>query len=165
MSYATIDDVLKRYKPIQTLVGSEDLQVNSEDVSSIFIRDAESIVDAYIGRRYTVPLSVVPAFITQVTADLAIFNILVEHQPKFPDFFKDRYDRAMSMLTSIMSGDMIINSATAVTTGDNEAWSTTEGYHSVFSPVINPDEQTVDKDRVDADLSERVGDIGYSNQD
>lgn len=162
MSYATIDDIFKRYKPIRTLVGSEDLQVASADVSSIFIRDAESLVDAYLTNRYTVPLSVVPSYITMVTADIAIFNMLFEHLPKVPDFFQPRYDRAISLLTAISSGTIGVASASVPTTGDQEAWSAGQEYHSIFSPVLAPDEQTVDIDRVEAELSDRVGDSGIT---
>lgn len=163
MSYATIDDVFKRYKPIGTIVGSENVQVTSLDVASIFITDAESIIDAIVGKKYAVPLNPVPSFITKVAADIAIFNILMEHMPGSPDYFKPRYDMAMELLRSITSGDLIINSGTTLTTGDQEAWATTQDYHSVFSPVLSPEEQTVDKDRVDADVDAREGDIGATN--
>ena len=163
MSYATIDDVFKRYKPIRTLVGSEDTQVTSIEVSSIFISDAESLIDAILAKRYTVPLAVYPAYITQMAADIAIFNILTDHLPGKPDFFQPRYDRAMNMLMMINSGDLVVASATIVTSGDQEAWSTTQDYHPAFSPVIEPEDQTVDKDRVDADLDQRTDDIGAND--
>lgn len=164
MPYATIDDIFKRYKPIRTIIGSEDLQVTSADVSSIFIADAQSLIDSYLGRRYTTPISPVPSYITQVTADLAIFNILVEHLPRGnPDFFQPRYDRAMKILTDIVSGTIIIGSATVVSSGDQDAWSSGMDYHPVFSPVLGADEQTVDKDRVDADIDLREGDIGATS--
>jgi phage gp36-like protein len=158
MSYAVFDDVVSRYRPIITLIGSEDLQVSSVNVSSIFIRDAESFVDARIGRRYAVPLTVVPAFITQVTADIAIFNMLTDHLPGKPDFFQPRYDRALEMLSMVDSGTLSIGSASLSTTGDQEAWSTTQGYHSVFSPVLPADEQQADIQRQQADLDLRVED-------
>jgi len=160
MSYATIDDVFKRYKPIRTLVGSEDISVNSVEVSSIFITDAESFVDAYISRRYAVPLNPVPSLIRQVTSDLAIFNMMVEKLPDTPDFFQPRYDRAIKTLEMIRDGEMDLSSQTVITSGDQEAWSSTMDYHPVFSPVLNPLDQTVDKDQVDADKSDRSGDIG-----
>jgi len=163
MSYATIDDIFARYEPIGTLVGSEDLQVSSVNVSSIFLADAESLVDAFLARKYQVPLSPVPSFIKQVTADLAIFNILTDHLPRKPDFFQPRYDRAMDMLLMIASGTIVVASATTVASGDQEAWSSGMDYHGVFSPVLDPLDQTVDKDRVDADVDLREGDIGATN--
>ena len=85
MSYATIDDIFQRYSPIHTVVGSADNMVDSLHVSSVFIADAESLVDGFISRRYEVPLSPVPNFITQITSDIAIFNILVEKGAKGTD--------------------------------------------------------------------------------
>lgn len=158
MPYATFDDVIKRYKPITTIIGSENMQVSTADVSSIFLNDAESFIDAHIGHRYSVPLSVVPSFITQIAADLAIFNILVDHLPDKPDFFQPRYDRALEMLISVSSGAMLVNSATAATTGDNDAWSTSMNHHPVFSPVLSPEQQSVDDDRVEEDLATRIDD-------
>jgi phage gp36-like protein len=163
VSYGTITDVFARYKPIRTLVGSEDLQVSSADVASIFIADAESLVDAYLRSKYTVPLAPVPAYITMVTIDIAIYNMLLEHLPNSPDFFQPRYDRAMKILTDISSGVITVSSATIAASGDQDAWSTTQTYHPVFSPVLPPDDQTVDKDRVDADEALRSGDIGASS--
>lgn len=161
MTYATFSDVLERYKPIRTLIGSEDLQVSTLSVSSVFINDAESYVDSILGRKYVVPLSVTPAYITQITADIAIFNILTDHLPQKPDFFQPRYDRAMAMLKDLVEGSMVISSATLVTTGDNEAWSTTQGYHSVFSPVVTSDlELQADVDRVETEVDLRRAEAG-----
>jgi len=162
MSYTDIDGVFSRYKPIATLVGSADVQVTSVDVSTIFIADAEGFVDAFLSRRYETPLSPVPRIITQITSDLAIFNMMVEKLPEVPDFFQPRYDRAMSWLEMIRDGQMDLTSQTVVTTGDQDAWSSTEDYHPVFSPVLDPIDQTVDKDQVDAAKDLRSGDIGAS---
>ena len=160
MSYASIDDIFKRYKPIATLVGSEGGQVASLDVMSIFVSDAESFVDAHLSRRYVVPLNPVPSMVTQIASDLAIFNMLVEKLPEVPDFFQPRYDRSMETLRMLRDGKMDLTSQTIVTTGDQEAWSSTQTYHPVFSPVLDPLDQAVDKDQVDSDKDDRSGDLG-----
>lgn len=159
MSYAVLIDVFARYKPIKTMVGSEDLQVTSDDVSSIFINDAESLVDAYVSRRYETPLNPVPPLITQIASDLSIFNMLVEKLPSTPDFFQPRYDRAIKNLEMLRDGEMNLSSQTVVTSGDQEAWSSTERYHPVFNPVLDPIDQRVDKDQVDQAKDDRSGDI------
>ena len=51
MAYATIDDVFSRYAPINTMVGTGANDVTSVEVSSIFIADAESFMNAYLGRQ------------------------------------------------------------------------------------------------------------------
>lgn len=160
MTYATIGDVFKRYKPIRTMVGSDDVQVTSNDVSSVFISDAESLIDGYIGRRYSVPLDATPSFITQIASDISIFNMLVEKLPETPDFFQPRYDRSIALLEQIASGKIDVVSATVIDEGDQEAWSSTEEYHPVFNPVLDAVDQTVDKDQVDAAKDVRANDAG-----
>lgn len=163
MSYSTIDGVFSRYKPIRTLVGSANTQVTSVDVSTIFIADAESFVDAYLSRRYVVPINPVPSLITQIASDLAIFNMMVEKLPEVPDFFQPRYERAIKTLEMLRDGKMDLSSQTLVTTGDQEAWSSTQAYHPIFDPTLDPIDQAVDKDQIDAAKDERSGDAGYDS--
>jgi phage gp36-like protein len=158
--YATIDDVFGRYKPINTMVGIGSYDVTSVQVSSIFVADAESFVDAYLGARYEVPLAVVPSVITQITSDLAIFNMVVEKQPNVPDHMQARYDRSVTMLERFRDGDMVLTgSVTTVSTGDQEVWSSNEEFHSTFSPVLDPIDQAVDKDWVERAKDERTDDL------
>lgn len=159
MPYATIDDIFSRYRPINTLVGAGVNQVSSVDISTIFIGDAESFIDAMISRRYEVPLDPVPQFITQIASDLTIFNVLVEKLPEVPDFFQPRYDRSLKMLTDVACGNMNVLSATVISSGDQEAFSTTGAYHPIFDPSLDPEDQRVDKDQVDAAKDARIGDV------
>jgi phage gp36-like protein len=159
MAYATINNVFKQYRPINTLIGFDDNQITSVDISSIFIAQAESFADAFLSRRYAVPLNPVPYFITQLVTDLSIFNMLVEKLPETPDFFQSRYDRSMEILKMLRDGEMDISSQTLVSTGDQEAWSSTDDYHPVFSPVLDPKDQAVDSDQVAADKSDRTDDV------
>lgn len=159
MSYASIDDVFSRYKPIRTLVGVGSFEVSSDDVSSIFVADAESFVDAYLARRYETPITPVPSMITQVATDLAIFNMMTEKQIQVPDAMQARYDRSIKTLEMLRDGEMTLpSSASLITTGDQEAWSANQDFHSTFSPVLDELEQRVDDDWVQFDIDERVDD-------
>lgn len=159
MAYAGIDDVFARYKPIRTLVGVGSFEVSSDDVSSIFVSDAESFVDAYLGRRYVTPIDPVPHMITQVTTDLAIFNMMVEKQIQVPDSFQSRYDRSIKTLEMLRDGEMILSSSVSLTsTGDQEVWSANEDFHSIFSPVLDELEQRVDTDWVNDAIDRRSDD-------
>lgn len=158
MPYSNIDDVFKRYRPISTLIGFEQTQVSSVDVSSIFISDADALIDTYLAKRYEIPISDNPV-VRRISADLAIFNMLVEKLPETPDFFQPRYDRAIRDLEMLRDGDTILPGATQVSSGDQEAYSTTQDYHPVFSPVLDPINQAVDKDQVDSDKDLRSGDL------
>lgn len=165
--YATINDVMRRYRPIFTLVGSDtETQVTSDDVSSVFIADAQGYMDAFLRRRYVCPVPAEP-LITQIASDLAIFNMLVEKLPEIPDYMQARKDRADEALMSLAKGEMQLdpNSATVVATGDNEAWSSTMNDHAIVSPVLGELNQTPDLDRVQSELDERAGELGVDPDD
>lgn len=124
--YATTDDVFRRYPPIESVVGSGDMLVQSADVSSIYIADAQGYVDAYLRARYVTPLVQEP-IITQVTTDIAIYRLIEDHAPRIPDMAEKRMIAANSLLYALATGVMLLNPAsqTLVTTGGNqEAWST-----------------------------------------
>lgn len=159
MSYATIDDVTKTYKPILSSIGSLPDDISSIDVASVYISRAESVVNAYLSRRYVVPVSPVEPIVVHITADLSISFILMEQQPDVPDFFQARYDRAMKLLEGLRDGELDLSSGTITTEGDQEAWSSTEDYHPVFSPVLDPIDQAVDREQVDSDKDSRVDDL------
>ncbi len=149
MAYATIDDVFSRYKPIRTMVGVSSFEVASLDVSSIFIFDAESLVDAYVGVKYAVPVNPVSGLITKITSDLAIFSMLADKHTNVPDVMEERYNRSIKLLEMIRDGSMTLGSSVGVAVGgDDEAFSTTENFHPVFSAVLDELDQAVDIDRV-----------------
>lgn len=158
MAYATIDDVFARF-PVHTLVGTGTNEVTSLEVSSIYIQDAEGMVDAFLGSKYVTPLTTVP-IITQITADLAIFNMLAERAGRVPQAIQTRYDRVMSYLEMLRDGEMVLNanSQTLSSSGDSFAWSSTGSYHQTFSPVLDELDQRADQTWVDDEKDARVDD-------
>lgn len=159
MAYATINDVFTRYKPIASMVGTGSVDVTSQDVSSIFIQDAESFINAHLAARYDVPVTTEPV-ITQITADLAIFHMMAEKMTRVPDFMQERYNRSISILDKLTDGKMLLvaSGTTRVTTGDSEAWSPTGDFHPVFHPVLDPLDQAADRDYINEGRDERSGD-------
>jgi phage gp36-like protein len=157
MAYAAFSDVITRYRPLSTMVGTGAYDVTSLEVSSVFIWQSEAYVDAYLARRYSVPMTApISPLITQVTADLAIFAMLAEKLPSVPEFIDKRRERAEGILGMIADGKLTITSASTVSSqGDNFAWSATMGHHPIFSPVINELDQIADIDRVEADRWDR----------
>ncbi len=164
MAYATIQDVFSRYAPISTMVGAGTNDVTSVEVSSIFIADAESFMDAHLAKRYVVPVTTEP-LVTMIATDLALANMLFEKLGELPGFMQPRYDRSLSMLEKLAAGDLILTSSltTLVASGDQFAWSSTASYHPVFSPVLNPLDQAVDQDYIDDEKATRAGDIGVGS--
>lgn len=134
--YATIDDVFKRYPLVSNVVGSDANLVASADVTSIYIADAGSIIDAYLGRRYTLPLNPEP-ILTWITSDIAIYRIFEDKLPRFPDAIEKRYTNAMSMLYMLQEGDMVLNASSVIVDGgDQFVWSNVEDNSGViFRPA------------------------------
>lgn len=156
MPYATFDQVIRNYSPLTTLVGTMESQVSTVDISSIFIANGEALINGYIMNRY-ITIGNEP-LLTKINCDLAIADILMEKLGEVPPFMQSRYDRAIKQLEQIRDGEIVlVGSGTAATDGgDNEAWSSTQSFHSIFSPVLRPESQKVDLDRVEADLAERT---------
>lgn len=158
MSYATIDDVLSRYRPIASMVGSGAYDVSSSEVSSVYITQSEAYIDARLSQRYAVPFTISNPLITQIAADLSIFSIMAEKMPSVPEFMDRRRQRAEDLLTMLADGTLAIASATVTgSSGDSFAWSSNMGYTPVFSPVLDPLDQRADIDRKNAELLARGG--------
>lgn len=136
--YATIDDVFKRYPLVSNVVGSGSNMVASVDISSSYIADAQSIINAYLANKYVVPLNPEP-ILTWITADIAIYRLFEDKLPRFPDAIEKRYTNAISMLCQLQSGylQLTASSQTVNSGGDNDAWSSVQ---SIAGPIFQPAE-------------------------
>jgi phage gp36-like protein len=136
--YATISDVFKRYPLVENVVGAGVDQVGSVDVSSVYIADSESIVNAYLSRRYVLPLTIEP-ILTWITSDIAIYRLFEDKLPRFPDAIEKRYTAAMSMLSNIQLGkiDLTLSLQQVTSGGDQDAWTSASSW---VGPVFQPAE-------------------------
>jgi phage gp36-like protein len=160
MAYAGIADILTRYRPLETMVGSGEYDVSSNDVSSVFLSDAEAFIDARLSVRYVVPLVSANPLITRIACDLATHQMLAEKMPSVPEFMETRFQRANEMLDQLVRGDLRLNSETLVgSSGDSFAWSSTLGRHPIFAPVIDAIHQAPDRGRVNEEFDARKRDI------
>lgn len=158
MSYANFDDVIKRFPPLSTLVGSNaGTQINTADVSSIYINDAESYVNAFLRSKYIIPITSEP-IITEIVSDIAIYRMCEDRQPRIPDFCEKRFISANSMLCMLRDGVMTLASSTLTSGGDQDVFSTVGSYHPVFSPVLRDVDQKADSDYVRSEKDERISD-------
>jgi phage gp36-like protein len=143
MPYATFDDVLRRYNPLNTMIGSGPTEVSTIDISSVFIPDAEGYVNAFLGARYAIPVGVEP-LITQITCDLAICKIISDRAPRLPDFMANRCTNANSLLGMLRDGKMVLTgSGTLPVTGgvgDQEVWSNVLPEEGFAGPIFRPTE-------------------------
>lgn len=138
-AYATADQVINRYKPLQTMIGTGSTDVSTTDIASVFIADAESFMNAYLASKYVVPVQVEP-LITQLCSDIAIYKILEDKCPRIPDFMEKRYMNACSMLAMLVGGVLQLTGSNQIVSsgGDQEVWSTVL---EQAGPVFKPTEQ------------------------
>ena len=163
MAYSTVAQVLTAFPPALTAVGVGSFDVATTQISSYYIYTADGVIDSYIARRYETPVSPVPPVLTRLSCDLVIYDLFRDRNLKVPDFMQDRYDGAIKMLEAIRDGKQDLPGGTYVTTGDNFAYSTGQGYHPVFSPVLDDIEQSADQDLVQAERDARSDDFSVSS--
>lgn len=163
MAYSTVAQVLTAFPPALTAVGVGSFDVATVDISSYYIYTADGVIDSYISRRYSTPVSPVPPVLTRLSCDLVIYDLFRDRNLKVPDFMQDRYDAAIDMLKDIRDGKMDLPGGTFVVTGDNFAFSTGAGYHPVFSPVLEDVEQSADQDFVQSERDARSDDFAVSS--
>lgn len=159
MAYSTVDQVLTAFPPALSAVGVGSFDVSTTQVSSYYIYTADGLIDGYISNRYATPVDPAPALLTKLSCDLVIYDMFRDKNLKVPDFMQDRYDGAIETLKMIAEGKIKLPGATEVETGDNFAFSTTKGYHPVFSPVLDDIDQAVDHDLVESERNARLDDF------
>lgn len=165
MPYATYLDIINRFKPITTFVGSGTTDVATTEVQSVYVYDSEGIVDSFLQARYTTPVTPVPPLITAITSDLTIHKLFAEKSGNVPEWMDKRYDRAMELLKMLRDGEILLpSSASLVASGDNFAWSSGQGYHPIFSPVLGELNQTPDSDLVESEINDRETDPGIDTE-
>ncbi len=148
MPYAEADDLRKQWVSVLTT------QLTPEEIATL-IADADGIIDAYLARRYAVPLASIPntpRVIRTISATLALIDV-IDKNPATPDWVMRKIERAWKLLEAIANGDMAIPGVVEVsTTGGVQ--SSTADFEPTFGaqPSIH---EHVDWDRQDAESDAR----------
>ena len=101
--YATRDDMVKRYS-LAEVSQLERYLTGSESVDAA-IADAGSIIDGWIGAKYTVPLEYPPDNIKIFVCDIARYLLW---KSKASEEVRRRYDDAMSYLKGVSKGTNVL---------------------------------------------------------
>lgn len=115
MPYCTESDILEQVSEDTLIQLTDDLDNGVVDSSVVdrAIADADSAIDTYCQRRYTVPLSPVPTMVRKVAVDLAIYN-LYSRRDEFgmPETREKRNQAGMSFLKDVTAGKIELGAAT-----------------------------------------------------
>ncbi len=101
MAYATQADLERRFG------AAEVADAGRRDPERIAraLEDASAEIDAYLGRRYALPLSSVPAVIARIACDIARYRLWDDQAP---DEVRRRYEDALRFLERVARGEVEI---------------------------------------------------------
>ncbi|MFA5753990.1 MAG: DUF1320 domain-containing protein [Patescibacteria group bacterium] len=113
MSYCATDNIKDRIGENALIQLTDDLGdgVVNEDIANAAITEADATIDAYCQKYYTVPLSPVPAKITELSVDIAVYNLYSRRDLALPDIRKDRYNAAIKFLEKVAEGKIELGSS------------------------------------------------------
>jgi phage gp36-like protein len=105
MPYCTLDQLTDRYgEPLLVQLsdrGPVPAVVPDADLFARAIADADALIDGYLKARYALPLSPVPALVTDLSQRIAIYNA---HASSVGDKIKADHEMALKQLKDIASG-------------------------------------------------------------
>jgi phage gp36-like protein len=103
MAYATQQDLIERFGLDEITQISDETGAGAIDAGRIAqaLADSGAKIDSYIGARYTLPLSSIPAGLNQLACDIARY--LLARLPT--DEMRRRYDDALRWLTKVATGE------------------------------------------------------------
>ncbi len=112
MMYCTLADIQGNIPRERLVEITDDLNptASGEVVESVVekkISEASDIINAYIGKRFRLPLPFVPSVIKTICVNITISLLYTRvMELDIPEGIKLRYDEAISFLKRIASGDM-----------------------------------------------------------
>lgn len=101
--YATRDDMVKRYS--LTEVSQLERYLMGDESVDAAIADAGSIIDGWIGAKYTIPLEYPPENIKIFVCDIARYLLW---KSKASEEVRRRYEDAMSYLKGVSKGTNVL---------------------------------------------------------
>jgi phage gp36-like protein len=111
MAYCTQDDLL-RMIPLAELaeLTAEAGDIPDSSVVADAIAKADAEIDSYLGVRYQVPLSPVPARVKALSVDMAIFH-LYSRRSVIPAARRQQYETALAFLEQVAKSQAVVEGA------------------------------------------------------
>lgn len=115
MAYSKAEDVLSMIKTdmLRSLMGDdcrldgEKLREAARPYAQAAVEDADSEIDGYLAKRYRVPLCKIPAMVTKLSKDIAVYNMVsrrgIDESSRDKNIL-NRYNAAILYLTNLAKG-------------------------------------------------------------
>lgn len=131
MAYSTVDDLARALEPDAiNQLAQDDSGTNTADTARLeaFIEEADSEIDAYISRRYTVPLATVPAMIRRFSTVIVKWYLHNRRIWTKDENVKGEYEDVIAKLEAIRDGDMDIPGGNLATSSAGYFGAETQDY-------------------------------------
>lgn len=135
MTYATLAEMITQFGEPELVQRTDRLGVGTVDTSVLdrALVDADSEIDSYLARRYTLPLASTPVLLVRLAADIARYRL---YDDGVPATVRQRYEDSVSLLKRLANGDvLLVGQAAAAVAGVETA------YHA-FTPRAITDDST-----------------------
>lgn len=108
MAYCNQDDILKMVPQEElTELTADTGDTPDPEVVTEAIAKADAEIDAYLGTRYAAPLSPVPAQVTSLSVDMAIYH-LYTRRSLAPQVRRQKYEAALVFLQRVAAGEVVL---------------------------------------------------------
>lgn len=114
MAYSTLDDLKNKIDEAALIQLTDTAGSGAVDAARAerAIRDADALIDSYVGKVYKVPMNPVPHIVTDVSAALAVFNLHMFRSVDSPVWNGAR-EKALSFLREVAEGKAALEGAVA----------------------------------------------------
>lgn len=129
--YATQDDLIKRYSVdvIATLAPSRDTEFDDKKVDEA-LADASETIDSYLGGRYTLPLSQIPAVLERHCCYIARYFL---EKNRATEQARQDYEDSLRYLEKVAAGTISLGISEAGDTVESESSAVLESSGSVWA--------------------------------
>ncbi len=114
MNYCTLEDIRGHVPEARLVEITDDTNPNATGTVNVAvvekaIAESSDIIDAYIGKRFKLPLPGVPSVLRTICVDLSIYNLYERvTELNVSDGMQLRYKNALSLLKGIAEGEVSI---------------------------------------------------------
>ena len=112
MTYAIQQDLVDRFGELELLQLTDRTNMPPSTVDDVVVgralTDADAVINGYVGKKYSLPLSPVPEVLTKIACDLAWFYLHGEAATK-DGIVARRADAAISWLKDVAKGLVAID--------------------------------------------------------